>query len=146
MLGTKGSARYSYNDFVDNSKHMVHSHSYQAYPYTIYAQAEHFIDQCVRNRRPPLSSLQDAATSLRVTLVEVGADASYDLLGSETPAPPAAAAGPRRTQRTGGPHCCDRPHSSARAAAASAAARDVYSTKAQRFAANSRTARTSPYE
>ena len=66
VLGTKGSARYSYNDFVDNSKHMVHSHSYQAYPYTIYAQAEHFIDQCVRNRRPPLSSLQDAATSLRI--------------------------------------------------------------------------------
>ena len=66
VLGTKGSARYSYNDFVDNSKHMVHSHSYQAYPYTIYAQAEHFIDQCVRNRRLPLSSLQDAATSLRI--------------------------------------------------------------------------------
>ena len=49
----------------------------------------------------------DAATSLRVTLVEVGADASYDLLGSETPAPlaagseggtAAAGATPRRIQ------------------------------------------------
>ena len=66
VLGTKGSARYSYNDFVDNSKHLVHSHSYQAYPHTIYAQAAHFVDHCVRHRRPPLSSLQDAATSLRI--------------------------------------------------------------------------------
>ena len=46
------------------------------------------------SRRPSvlLAAAQDndAATSLRVTLVEVGADVSYDLLGSETPAPPAA--------------------------------------------------------
>ena len=66
VLGTKGSARYSYNDFIDNSKHIVHSHSYQAYPFTIFSQAEHFINQCVRRGRAPLSSMSDAATSLRI--------------------------------------------------------------------------------
>ena len=30
VLGTHGSARYAYNDFVDNRKHIVHSHTYQA--------------------------------------------------------------------------------------------------------------------
>ena len=37
------------------------------------------------------------------------------------PAAPPPAAGPRKTQRTGAPHCVGKSHSSARAAAASAA-------------------------
>ena len=33
--GTKGSARYSYNDWMENTPHIVHSHTYAPYPYTV---------------------------------------------------------------------------------------------------------------
>ena len=66
VLGTKGSARYSYNDFVTNTKHLVHSHTYQAYPYTVRTLTEHFVNKCVRLSAPPLSSMADAGRALAI--------------------------------------------------------------------------------
>lgn len=66
LLGTKGSARYSYNDFVDNRKHMVHSHTYQAYPYTVRNEVGFFVNECIRKGTAPLSTGTDAITSLKI--------------------------------------------------------------------------------
>jgi predicted dehydrogenase len=66
LLGTHGSARYSYNDFVDNRKHLVHSHTYQAYPHTVRNEVRFFVNECVRKGTPPLSSAADAVASLRI--------------------------------------------------------------------------------
>ena len=66
LLGTHGSARYSYNDFVDNRKHMVHSHTYQAYPHTVRNEVAYFINECVRKGTAPLSTGLDAVSSLRI--------------------------------------------------------------------------------
>ena len=66
VLGTQGSARYSYNDFVDSRPHIVHSHSYQAYQYTVQNLTRHFVQECIGKGEPPLSSVADAATALRI--------------------------------------------------------------------------------
>uniref|UniRef100_A0A7S2RVK7 Gfo/Idh/MocA-like oxidoreductase N-terminal domain-containing protein n=1 Tax=Mucochytrium quahogii TaxID=96639 RepID=A0A7S2RVK7_9STRA len=66
VLGTKGSARYSYNDFVHNEKHTIHSHTYQSFPYTIENLTEHFVTECILMQRQPLSTLQDAATCVKI--------------------------------------------------------------------------------
>lgn len=79
VIGTEGSARYSraaavfsrvavprrvharYNDHVVNAPHIVHSHSYVPYPFTIRAEDAHFVD-CVRGTASPLSTIDDAIT------------------------------------------------------------------------------------
>merc|ERR1712091_602447 len=66
VLGTQGSARYAYNDFVDNRKHVVHSHSYQAYPYTLRNLCHHFVAECLGKGEQPLSSMADAAMAMRL--------------------------------------------------------------------------------
>ena len=66
VLGTKGSARYSYNDHVVNAKHIVHSHTYVPYPFTIRAEGRFFLEECVGRGRPPLSTIDDAITCQRV--------------------------------------------------------------------------------
>merc|ERR1712032_155486 len=66
VLGTEGGARYSYNDFIDFRPHIVHSHTYLAYPYTVRSVTDHFVNQCLRRGRDPLSSLEEAGTCLRM--------------------------------------------------------------------------------
>ncbi len=66
IIGTKGSTRYSYRDFVINDRNGAHSQTYQNYPESIKNTATHFIDRVVRNSEEPLSSLQDAITCQRV--------------------------------------------------------------------------------
>jgi len=66
VLGTEGGARYSHNDFICNTKHIVHSHTYLAYPYTVRSVSEYFAEDCLQKGREPLSTMQDAATCLRV--------------------------------------------------------------------------------
>jgi predicted dehydrogenase len=66
LLGTTGSCRYSFNDFVDNRKHLVHSHSYQAYGYTIKQITKYFIENCIQKGISPLSSLDEAHSALRI--------------------------------------------------------------------------------
>lgn len=62
VIGTKGSTRYSYRDFVINDRNGAHSQTYQNYPESIKNTATHFINRVVRNGEEPLSSLQDAIT------------------------------------------------------------------------------------
>jgi predicted dehydrogenase len=66
VIGTKGSTRYSYRDFVINDRHGAHSQTYQCYPESIKNTATHFIDRVVRKNEDPLSSLQDAITCQRI--------------------------------------------------------------------------------
>jgi predicted dehydrogenase len=66
VIGTKGSTRYSYRDFVINDRNGAHSQTYQNYPESIKNTAAHFIDRVVRLGETPLSSLQDAITCQRI--------------------------------------------------------------------------------
>jgi len=66
VIGTKGSTRYSYRDFVINDRNGVHSQTYQCYPESIKNTATHFIDRVVRLGEEPLSSLQDAISCQRI--------------------------------------------------------------------------------
>ena len=66
LLGTKGGARYSYNDYVVNRPHIVHSHTYAAYPETICAASTFFLDEVLGQGAEPLSTLQDAVMCQRI--------------------------------------------------------------------------------
>eukprot|EP00928_Gymnodinium_smaydae_P072949 TRINITY_DN56222_c0_g1_i1.p1 TRINITY_DN56222_c0_g1~~TRINITY_DN56222_c0_g1_i1.p1 ORF type:complete len:353 (-),score=45.01 TRINITY_DN56222_c0_g1_i1:57-1115(-) len=66
VLGTEGGARYSYNDFVDYRKHIVHSHTYLAYPHTVKSVSDYFVQECLKRGKQPLSTMEDAATCLRI--------------------------------------------------------------------------------
>jgi len=66
VIGTKGSTRYSYRDFVINERNGAHSQTYQNYPESIKNTAAHFINRVVRNGEDPLSSLQDAITCQKI--------------------------------------------------------------------------------
>ncbi|HET8735574.1 MAG TPA: Gfo/Idh/MocA family oxidoreductase [Pricia sp.] len=66
VLGTKGSTRYSYRDFVINEANGPHSQTFQCYPESIKNTAVHFIDQVIRNNQKPLSSLADAITCQKI--------------------------------------------------------------------------------
>lgn len=67
VLGTKGSTRFAYNDWVENVKAVVHSHTYSAYHFHIENEVRFFIDECVRNGTEPPSTIDDAITCLRIT-------------------------------------------------------------------------------
>ena len=62
VIGTKGSTRYSYRDFVINDRNGAHSQTYQCYPESIKNTAAHFIQRVVGADEAPHSSLQDAIT------------------------------------------------------------------------------------
>ncbi len=66
VIGTKGSTRYSYRDFVINDRNGAHSQTYQNYPESIKNTATHFINRVVRNGEKPLSSLGDAIICQRI--------------------------------------------------------------------------------
>ena len=66
VIGTKGSTRYSYRDFVINDRNGAHSQTYQNYPESIKNTATHFIDRVVRLDENPLSSLHDAITCQKI--------------------------------------------------------------------------------
>ncbi len=65
-IGTKGSARYSYRDWVINERNGAHSQTYYCYPESIKNTAAHFIDRVLRRGEAPLSSLADAITCQRI--------------------------------------------------------------------------------
>ncbi len=62
VIGTRGSTRYSYRDWVVNAPNGAHSQTYQAYPESIRNTTTHFINSVLREGKEPLSSLQDAIT------------------------------------------------------------------------------------
>lgn len=62
VMGTKGSTRYSYRDWVINDRNGAHSQTYQCYPETIKNTAIHFIENVIGKGEAPLSSIEDAIT------------------------------------------------------------------------------------
>lgn len=66
VIGTKGSTRYSYRDWVINDRNGAHSQTYQCYPESIKNTATYFINNVIRNGEPPLSSIEDAITCQHV--------------------------------------------------------------------------------
>ena len=66
VIGTKGATRYSYRDWVENTPAVVHSQTYSAYPYTIRSVGQYFLEQVIGNQHPPLSSLDDAITCMKI--------------------------------------------------------------------------------
>jgi len=68
VIGTKGSARYSYNDWVVNARHPggAHSHSYVPYPHTLRNEARYFVEDVVGRGCKPLSSMDDAITCQQI--------------------------------------------------------------------------------
>ena len=66
VIGTKGSNRYSYRDWVINERNGAHSQTYYAYPESIKNTATHFINRVVKHNEAPLSSLQDAISCQRI--------------------------------------------------------------------------------
>ncbi|MCW5516873.1 Gfo/Idh/MocA family protein [Muriicola sp. Z0-33] len=66
VIGTKGSSRYSYRDWVINDRIGAHSQTYYAYPESIKNTATHFINKVIKNGEAPLSSLEDAISCQRI--------------------------------------------------------------------------------
>ena len=65
LIGTEGSTRYSYRDWVELKPGAVHSQTYSAYPGSIANEIAHFIT-CVRGNAQPLSTLSDAIAAQRI--------------------------------------------------------------------------------
>jgi predicted dehydrogenase len=66
VMGTKGSAKYSYRDWVINTPNGPHSQTYYCYPESIKNTATHFIDNVLTRGEAPLSGLEDAIMVQRV--------------------------------------------------------------------------------
>ena len=66
VIGTKGSTRYSYRDWVINDRNGAHSQTYQCYPESIKNTTTHFINNVLRKGEAPLSSIEDAITCQHV--------------------------------------------------------------------------------
>ncbi|MDR0814357.1 MAG: Gfo/Idh/MocA family oxidoreductase [Bacteroidales bacterium] len=60
VMGTKGSAKYSYRDWVINTPNGPHSQTYYCYPESIKNTAVHFIENVLGKGEAPLSTLEDA--------------------------------------------------------------------------------------
>jgi len=66
VIGTKGSTRFSYRDWVINERNGAHSQTYNCYHDSIKNTAIHFIDRVIRHNEAPLSSIEDAITCQRI--------------------------------------------------------------------------------
>eukprot|EP01047_Picozoa_sp_COSAG01_P015721 COSAG01_NODE_791_length_13556_cov_214.163930_9_plen_131_part_00 len=69
LIGTKGSVRYSYNDWVINARadNGVHSHSYVPYPHTVRDLDRHFVERVLGPAAAaPLSTMDDAILCQRI--------------------------------------------------------------------------------
>jgi predicted dehydrogenase len=66
VLGTEGSTRYSYRDWVINERNGPHSQTYFCYPQTIKNTVDHFIEKVILQEQDPLSTLEDAITCQKV--------------------------------------------------------------------------------
>ena len=66
VIGTKGSTRYSYRDWVINERKGAHSQTYYSYPESIKNTATHFINRVLRSGEEPLSTLEDAISCQRI--------------------------------------------------------------------------------
>jgi len=66
VIGTKGSTRYSYRDWVINERNGPHSQTFYCYPESIKNTAEYFVNKVIRQGDQPLSTLEDAVTCQRI--------------------------------------------------------------------------------
>ncbi|MCS6864990.1 MAG: Gfo/Idh/MocA family oxidoreductase [Gemmataceae bacterium] len=66
VIGTGGSTRYSYRDHVEIKPGLVHSQTYTAYQGSITNEVRHFLVECLRLGRAPLSTLDDALMAQRM--------------------------------------------------------------------------------
>ncbi|MBC8452519.1 MAG: Gfo/Idh/MocA family oxidoreductase, partial [Spirochaetes bacterium] len=64
VIGTKGSARYSYQDWVEAAKDAFHTRTYTAYQSTVNNEVQYFIDVCTKGILP-LSTMEDATLAQR---------------------------------------------------------------------------------
>eukprot|EP00039_Didymoeca_costata_P010293 m.138333 g.138333 ORF g.138333 m.138333 type:complete len:372 (-) comp14775_c0_seq3:19-1134(-) len=83
VIGSRGSARYSYNDWVVNEKTLVHSHTYEPYPHTIAECDRHFIEEVVLGDGTPLSTLEDALVSQKILDAAADSAKSFQVLKIE---------------------------------------------------------------
>ena len=60
VIGTRGSTRYSYRDWVELKPGAAHSQTYTAYFGSICNEVDFFVNRCVREGEQPLSTLDDA--------------------------------------------------------------------------------------
>lgn len=65
VLGTAGTTRYTYQDWVEIKKGYSHSHTYTAYQGTISNEVRYFVDVCLQGGAP-LSTLDDAIIAHKV--------------------------------------------------------------------------------
>lgn len=65
VIGTEGSTRYSYRDWVELKPAVVHSQTYTAYRGSIINEVAHFAKVC-RGEAVPLSTLEDAVDAQRI--------------------------------------------------------------------------------
>ena len=66
VIGTRGSTRYSYQDWVESRPGTAHSQTYSAYFGSICNEVEFFVNRCIGNGEQPLSTLDDARAAQRM--------------------------------------------------------------------------------
>ena len=66
VIGTAGSTRYSYRDWVELKPGLVHSQTYSAYQGSIDNEVRHFVHNCLGRGEQPLSTLDDAVEAQRI--------------------------------------------------------------------------------
>ena len=66
VLGTRGSAKYSYRDWVVNEPNGPHSQTYYCYPESIKNTATHFVENVLQKGEAPLSTLEDSIVCQRI--------------------------------------------------------------------------------
>ena len=66
VIGTGGSTRYSYQDWVESKPATVHSRTYTAYLGSIRNEVDFFVNHCIRNGERPLSTLDDARSAQKI--------------------------------------------------------------------------------
>jgi predicted dehydrogenase len=66
VMGTRGSAKYSYRDWVINEPNGPHSQTYYCYPESIKNTATHFVDNVLQRGEEPLSTLEDSIVCQRI--------------------------------------------------------------------------------
>jgi predicted dehydrogenase len=64
VIGTAGTTRYTYQDWVEVKKGISHSRTYTAYQATITAEDRYFVDVCLKGGKPR-SSMEDAIVAQR---------------------------------------------------------------------------------
>ncbi|WP_276390026.1 Gfo/Idh/MocA family protein [Eudoraea chungangensis] len=66
VLGTKGSARYSYRDWVIHKPNGPHSQTFYSYPESIKNTTIHFIENVIGKDQAPLSTIEDAISCQKI--------------------------------------------------------------------------------